>query len=135
MGTSPTTERYTACPQDIVWAKALDALQNYQITEKDQEKGIIETDWRVQSVQGRSYGLFKREGLRDKERNQLTLTLKPLDHDIVLLKLTERRQHWGFRGGGTIYSWYPVEASRGNLEGIMNRLTTKLEEEGCFFET
>ena len=124
-----------ACPLDSVWDGALEALSHYPVTTQDKEKGVIETDWRTFPVQGQPYGLFGREGLGDKERSQVTLTVKPLNEGVVLVKLNERRQHWGFRGGQQIYRWYPVQPSQEALNRIMGSLTTKLEDEGCLFES
>ena len=134
-GPTSSTERYLACPMDSVWEGSLEALSHYPVTTKDKEKGIIKTDWRTVPVQGRPYGLFGREGLGDKERSRLTVTLKPLNDGVVLVTLDERRQHWGFRGGQQIYTWYPVEPSQESMDRIMGTLTTKLEAEGCLFES
>ena len=124
-----------ACPMDSVWDGTLEALSHYPVTTMDKENGIIKTDWRTVPVQGRPYGLFGREGLGDKERSRLTVTVKPLNDGVVLVNIDERRQHWGFRGGQQIYTWYPVEASQESLDNIMGTLNTKLEAEGCFFES
>ncbi len=134
-GPISSTEKYMACPIDSVWEGSLEALSHYPVTTRDKENGIIKTDWRTVPVQGRPYGLFGREGLGDKERSRITMTLKPLNEGVVLVNIQERRQHWGFRGGQQIYDWYPVEASQQSLALIMGNLTTKLEEEGCFFES
>ena len=134
-GTVPPIERYLACPQDSVWAGALKTLRPYPVIEKNQEKGIIETDWREQPVQGRPYGLFSRDGLGDKERSRLTLSLKPIQSGVVHVQLTERRQHWGFRGGAQIYQWYPVEPSQTALNSLINQLTALLDKEGCLVES
>src|SRR5690606_35853771 len=98
-GSDLTAERYMACPLDAVWTSSLETLKAYPVTLKNKEKGVIETGWRVEHVQGRGYGLFQREGLGDKVRSQLTLTMTPLDENVVRLQMAERRQHWGFRGG------------------------------------
>ena len=134
-GPTTSTERYLACPMDSVWEGSLEALKHYPVTTRDKENGIIKTDWRTVPVQGRPYGLFGREGLGDKERSRVTVTLKPLNDGVVLVKLSERRQHYGFRGGQQIYDWYPVEPSQESMDRIMGTLTTKLEEEGCIYET
>lgn len=134
-GTVPPVERYLACPQNSVWEGALETLQPYPVIEKNQEKGLIETDWREQPVQGRPYGLFSRDGLGDKERSRLTLSLKPIQSGVVHIQLTERRQHWGFRGGAQIYKWYPVEPSQAELNSIINQLTARLDKEGCLVES
>ena len=134
-GPTSSTEKYMACPIDSVWEGSLEALSHYPVTTRDKENGLIKTDWRTVPVQGRPYGLFGREGLGDKERSRITMTLKPLNEGVVLVNIQERRQHWGFRGGQQIYDWYPVEASQQSLDLIMGTLTTKLEEEGCFFES
>ena len=132
---APQAERYVSCPQEAVWEGALETLKSYPVKTKDKEDGLIETDWRERPVQGRRYGLFSREGLGEKERAQLTMSLKPLDHGVTRVRLTERRQHWGFRGGGQIYAWYPVEPSQEALDKVMNSLTVKLDKEGCISET
>ena len=134
-GPTTSAERYMACPMESVWGGALEALNQYPVITQDREKGIIKTDWRTVPVQGRPYGLFGREGLGDKERSRLTMTLKPLNDGVIHVQLDERRQHWGFRGGQQIYTWYPVEPSQESLDQIMGTLTTKLEAEGCVFES
>jgi hypothetical protein len=134
-GPSLTAERYMACPVDSVWKGALEALEHYPITVKDQSAGLIETDWRIQPVAGRPYGLFGREGLGDKERSMLTLSVKPIQEGVVALTLTERRHHWGFRGGARLYEWYPVEPSQETINGIMNQLTATLDKQGCIIES
>jgi len=134
-GPIPTAERYLACPQNSVWEGALETLEHYPMIEKNKKKGLIQTGWREQPVQGRSYGLFGREGLGDKERSRLTLSLRAIQTGVVHLQLTERRQHWGFRGGAQIYKWFPVEPSQAELNSLMNQLTVRLDEEGCLIES
>jgi len=134
-GPSLTAERYMACPQDAVWKGALEALEYYPISEKDQSAGLIETDWRIQPVAGRPYGIMGREGLGDKERSRLTLSVKPIQEGVVALTLTERRQHWGFRGGARLYEWYPVEPSQEALNSVMNQLTETLDKQECIVES
>ncbi len=134
-GPELTAERYMACPLDSVWNTSLETLKAYPDTVKDKANGVIETGWRVEYVQGPAYGLFKREGMGDKERSQLTLKLKPLEDNAVRLQLAERRQHWGFRGGARLYDWYPVQPSQKEVDQILNNLTKKLEGEGCFVES
>lgn len=128
-------DRYMACPIDSVWNSSLETLKAYPVTKKDKSNGVIETGWRVEYVEGAKYGLFQREGMGDKERSQLTLTMKPLDSNAVRLQIAERRQHWGFRGGARLYDWYPVEPSQQAVNHILNNLTEKLEAEGCFIES
>ncbi len=134
-GPSLTAERYMACPQDSVWKGALEALEHYPIAEKDKSAGLIETDWRIQPVAGRPYGILGREGLGDKERSRITLSVKPIQEGVVALTLTERRHHWGFRGGARLYEWYPVEPSQEALNTIINKITVQLDQEGCIVES
>ncbi len=134
-GSELMSERYLACPMDSVWNSSLETLKAYPVTKKDKSNGVIETGWRVEYVQGAGYGMFQREGMGDKERSQLTLSMKPLDSNAVRLQIAERRQHWGFRGGGRIYDWYPVQPSQKKVDDILNNLTKKLEAEGCFIES
>jgi hypothetical protein len=134
-GTDLMAERYLACPMDSVWDSSLETLKAYPVTVKDKTQGLIETGWRVGQVEGRGYGLLRREGLGEKERSQLTLQLTPLNNNVIRLQLAERRQHWGFRGGARIYDWYPVEPSQDEIDHILINLTKKLEAEGCFVES
>ena len=134
-GSDLKAERYLACPLDSVWNSSLETLKGYPVTVKDKSNGLIETGWKVEYAQSGGYGLFQREGMGDKERSQLTLTMVPLQSDVVRLQLSERRQHWGFRGGGRIYDWYPVEPSQQQVDQILKALTKKLEAEGCFVES
>jgi len=135
IGTEKLGERYLACPMDSVWDSSLQVLKAYPVSVKDKNKGLIETGWRVQYVQGPDYGLFRREGLTNKERSQLSLTLTPMESNVIRLQLVERREHWGFRGGARIYDWYPVEPSQQEIDHILNNLTKNLEAEGCFVES
>ena len=134
-GTNLMAERYLACPMDSVWDSSLETLKAYPVTVKDKTQGLIETGWRVGYVEGRAYGLLQREGMGEKERSQLTLTLTPLKDSVIRLQLAERRQHWGFRGGSRLYDWYPVEPSQQEIDHILSNLTQKLEAEGCFVES
>ena len=135
LGTDRVAERYLACPMESVWNSSLETLKGYPVTVKDKSNGLIETGWKIQYVQGPDYGLFRREGLQNKERSQVSLTLTPVESNVIRLQLSERRQHWGFRGGGRIYDWYPVEPSQQEVDQILNTLTKKLEAEGCFVES
>jgi len=134
-GPSLSAERYMACPVDSVWEGAIEALKEYPVTVKDKSEGIIETDWREQPAQGRPYGLLGRQNMGDKERSQLTLSLKTLQEGVVAIKLTERRHHWGFVGGARLYQWYPVEPSQEAINRILNQLTARLDKEGCIIES
>ncbi|MDH5563723.1 MAG: hypothetical protein OEY91_08905 [Nitrospirota bacterium] len=134
-GSDLMAERYLACPMDSVWNSSLETLKAYPVTKKDKSNGLIETGWRVEYVQGAGYGLLQREGMGDKERSQLTLTMKPLEFNTVRLQIAERRQHWGFRGGARLYDWYPVQPSQKEVGHILSNLTKKLEAEGCFVES
>lgn len=134
-GADLMVERFLACPMDSVWNSSLEALNAYPVTVKDKTRGLIETGWRVQYVQGPAYGLLRREGLPNKERSQLSLTLTPVESNVIRLQLAERRQHWGFRGGARLYDWAPVEPSQEQMNLILNTLTKKLEVEGCIVES
>ena len=128
-------DRFLACPRDTVWEGIQEYLSAYPIIQKNKDEGIIETDWLEQAVQGQPYGLFGREGLGDKERSRLTVHISSLSGNVVKVQLTERRQHWGFRGGGQIYKWYPIAPSQENLHRILNPFIAQLEKEGCLVES
>lgn len=134
MGVDDMQERYVACSYDTVWHAATDTLRDYALDTENKDKGMIETAWVETPVHGRPYGVFQREGLGDKERFQATLTLTRRE-DFTIVRLSERREHFGFRGGARIYQWYPVEPSEAAMQAIMSRLTTRLEEQGCFVGT
>ena len=123
-------ERYLACSYDIVWESALDAMKHYPVAAPDKAKGLIETGWVETSAQGRPYGLFSRQGLPEKERGRLLLNLDRLN-DVTVVRLSENREHWGFRGGARLYQWYPIEPSQEALGKVMANLTARLEANGC----
>ncbi len=123
-------ERSIACPYETIWETSLATLGQYPLSKQSKEKGMIETDWVVTDTSGRPYGLFRREGLGDKERFRQLLTLEQ-ENSVILAQLTERREHFGFRGGGRIYDWYPVEPSEEALKRTMAVFTTRLEKNGC----
>lgn len=124
-------ERYVACEYGMVWETALETLKDVPIDTKDKASGIIETDWVETQVIGRPYGILQREGLGDKERVRHTFTLSRKD-EMTIVRLDERREHFGFRGGSRIYQWYPVEPSQESINLLISRLETRLKEEGCF---
>jgi hypothetical protein len=124
-------ERYVACPYDTVWGTVLTTVQDYPLAVADKGKGMIETVWVEKPVQGRPFGLLSREGLPEKERFRTTVTLRRSD-DVTVVRLSERREHWGFRGGSRIYQWYPVEPSPDAMRRLTTAFTTRLENEGCF---
>ena len=134
-GPALNAERYFSCPFDRVWEELQEAVSRYPVSHKDKQKGVIETDWLEQAVAGRPYGLFGRQGLGDKERSRLTFSISSLSTNVVKVQLTERRQHWGFRGGGQIYKWYPIEPSQENIDNILNPLIAHLAQEGCLVES
>lgn len=134
LGAGEVQERYVACAYDTVWDAAADTLKQFPLETQDKETGMIETAWVERPVHGRPYGMFQREGLGDKERFQTTMTLSRRE-EVTVVRLSERREHFGFRGGARIYQWYPVEPSGPAMRALMGRLTTRLEEHGCFVGT
>lgn len=132
--TAPLAERYVACSYDTVWSAAADTLKIYALNTEDKDEGVIETAWVETAVHGRPYGLFQREGLGDKERFRATLTLTRRE-DVTIVRLSERREHFGFRGGARLYQWYPIEPSQEAMQALMTQLTGRLEEQGCFVGT
>lgn len=134
MGAGDIQERYVACSYDTVWSAATDTLKDYPLETEDKDKGMIETAWVETAVHGRPYGLLQREGLGDKERFQATMTFTRRE-EFTVVRLSERREHFGFRGGARLYQWYPVEPSEETTRALMTRLTGRLEEQGCFIGT
>jgi len=119
-------ERYLACPYEIIWQAALDAMKDYPETAPDEMKGLIETGWVETPAQGRPYGIFRRQGLQEKERARMMLTLDRLN-DVTVVRVSETREHWGFRGGARIYQWNPIEPSQETLGKVLANLTTHLD--------
>lgn len=127
-------ERYIACPYDTVWNTSVTTMKEYPVSIQDKEKGRIETDWVEFPAQGSPYGLFQREGIEEKERLQFRVDFVQ-KHDVTILRVTERREHWGFRGGARIYQWYPVQPPESSTNSLLTRLTEPLERQGCLIET
>lgn len=135
-GPTLQAERYLACPLETVWAGAQEALSPSSVTKKDKHSGISETEWLKQAAQGRPYGLFGREGLGDKERSHVTMRISPFPANVVKLPLTERRHHWGFRGGARPYQWGILSNHHKDaVDHILNQFTARLEQEGCLVES
>lgn len=130
-----TQERFVACTYATVWEAALDTMKSYPISDTDELTGKIETSWVEGDAAGRPYGLFGRQGLQEKERFRSTLIVEKKKDDVVVLRLTERREHWGFRGGARLYQWYPVPASAETIDAVLIPLTAKLEQHGCLVTT
>ncbi len=124
-------ERYVACSYDTVWEVSLDRMREYPVMKEEKERGLIETTWIESTMHGRPYGLLQREGLENKERFRMMLTLNRVD-EATVLRLSEQREHWGFRGGSRIYQWYPLEPSEERLNHVMADISTHLEGQGCF---
>jgi hypothetical protein len=123
-------ENYVVCSYGTVWEAALEVIQKNPVTVQDKEKGIIETAWTEQAVLARPYGAFGRNLEKDKERARMVVTLKRLD-DVTAVRVNEVREHYGFRGGGRLFQWTPVEPSEEAIEAVMSRLSAKLKERGC----
>jgi hypothetical protein len=123
-------ENYVVCSYDTAWEAALETLKNDPVTVRDRDKGLIETAWSEQPVLGRPYGAMGRNLEMDKERARLILTLTKLE-DVTVVKVNEVREHYGFRGGGRLFQWTPVEPSEEATMKVMNRLNANLKKRGC----
>lgn len=132
--TGGVKERYVACAYDTVWNTSLTTMKEYPVSIQDKEKGRIETDWVEFPAQGAPYGVFQREGIEEKERLQIRVDLVRKD-EVTILRVSERREHWGFRGGARIYQWYPVQPPESSMNRLLTRLTEPLEKQGCLIET
>lgn len=128
------TERYIACSYDQVWESSLHTVKEYPMSQQDKDAGILETEWIETAVQNRPYGLFSREGLPEKQRFRTRVELTPYK-EVTAIRISERREHWGFRGGAQIYKWFPVEPSDESLQHFLNILITPLEKQGCLVES
>ena len=126
-------ERYIACSYEQVWETSVDTINQFPISVQDKDAGILETEWMETAVQSRPYGLFSREGLPEKQRARTRVELTP-HKDVTTVRVSERREHWGFRGGARIYKWFPIEPSEESLQQFLNNLLTPLEKQGCLIE-
>jgi hypothetical protein len=121
---------YVVCSYDTAWEAALETVKDQPVTARNKEKGVIETAWSEQPVLGRPYGAMGRNLEMDKERARLIVTLQKME-DVTAVKVNEVREHYGFRGGGRLFQWSPVEPSDEAVNKVMGRLNANLKKRGC----
>lgn len=123
---------YLVCSYDTVWDAALETMRERPITVQDKGTGVIETAWTETAVTGRPYGIFGRQGLDNKERARMVLTVKRVN-EVTQVSLSENRERWHLRGGATsqAYRWWTIEPSEEAIGSVLYRLRTKLKERGC----
>ena len=130
---SGSREQYYMCAYDTVWQASLETMKGESITSYDKAKGSIETGWMdVAPLMERSYGIFGREGFGNKERARITVSVKQMQ-DRAAVNVLETRQRWHARGGATSQAtkWWPTEPSEEATKDVVNRINTKLKEQGC----
>lgn len=130
---SLSKEQYLVCPYDTVWEAALDTMKERPIKVKDKEKGLIETGWTEFEGAERPFGIFQRNVFGNRERARMLLTVKKLN-EVTEISLIENRERWHLKGGVTsgAMRWWPIEPSEEAMDGVMNRINSKLKDKGCF---
>jgi hypothetical protein len=125
-------EQHLLCPYDTVWQAAVDTMRDRPLTEKDKYSGVIETAWTEMAAAERRFGIFQRAAFDNKERTRLTLELTR-EKDGTTVNVTEIRERWHLKGGVTSQAtrWWPVEPSEEAMSAVLNRINTKLKEQGC----
>jgi hypothetical protein len=53
--------------------------------------------------------------------------------DGIEVSALETRQRWHLRGGATQQAtkWWPIEPSEDSMNNVMNRINSKLKDQGC----
>lgn len=129
---SGVRDQYFVCPYDTVWETAVHTMKDRPLILKDKEKGQIETAWVEMAGDGRTFGMFGREGFGDKQRARLSMALKQMN-DVTMVTLSEYREQWHRKGGVTSQAtkWWPVEPSEQDIEAVLTSLNARLKERGC----
>ena len=125
-------DRYLVCPYDMVWVAALDTMNDRPLTVKDKERGVIETAWTEMAASERRFGVFQRNAFDNRERARMTVILKPIN-DVTKVLVSENRERWHLKGGANSAAtrWWPIEPSDEAMTSVMDRINTKLKEQGC----
>lgn len=123
-------QRSTLCSYDHAWAAAMDAVKDRSSDTQDKADGLIVTHWLEIPMQGRAYGIFRRDVSDNKDRSRLTLKVKQRD-DVANISFVEERQSWVFRGGSRLFGWAPTDPSEQVMHDLQRRIDAKLQEQGC----
>jgi hypothetical protein len=127
-------DQYLVCPYDTVWKAATDTMKVFPVKVQDKDSGVIETRWTEMEGPERGFGLFQRvsSGFGSKERARMFLTVKKLN-EVTEIVVTENRERWHLKGGVTSQAtrWWPIEPSEEAMVEVMNRINTKLKDQGC----
>lgn len=127
---SGTQERYVACPYEQVWDAALDTVKDRAVATQDREQGIIQTTWLEVPMEGRTFGVLRREIKDSRDRSRVFLNLTRMG-DVTQISFLEERERWAFRGGSRLFGWVPTEPSETVMKDFSTRLAAKLKEQGC----
>jgi len=130
--TSIPKERYPSCSYDTVWDAALEVMKDRPLTTQNKDKGLIETGWIEMAISERPYGAFGRQAFDDRERAKMNVLLTR-NTDGIEVSALETRQRWHLRGGVTQQAtkWWPIEPSEESMNNVMNRINSKLKDQGC----
>jgi hypothetical protein len=131
--TSIPKERYVSCSYDTVWDAALEVMKDRPLTTQNKDKGLIETGWIEMAASEQPFGAFRRQQAFDeRERAKMNVLLTRNTEGIEVSAL-ETRQRWHLRGGATQQAtkWWPIEPSEDSMNNVMNRINSKLKDQGC----
>lgn len=123
-------ERSALCSYDDAWDAAVDTVKDRSTDRKDKEAGLIVTHWLEIPMQGRTYGIFRREVADSRDRSRLTLRVERRN-EVAKISFVEERESWAFRGGARLFGWVRTDPSEEVMRDVQNRIDAKLKERGC----
>jgi hypothetical protein len=129
---SLSKEQHVLCPYDTVWNAAMETMKDFPVKVKDKESGVIETSWTEMEGPDRRFGVFRRAAFDNKQRSRMIVTVTRREPGTEV-NVTENREQWHVRGGVTSQAtkWSSVEPSEEAMTAVMNRINTKLKNQGC----
>ncbi len=130
---SGSRDQYYVCSYDTVWDATFEIMKGQSVTSSDKGTGLIETAWMdVAPLTERSFGIFAREGFGNRERARMSVSVKRMN-DVAAVSVLETRQRWHSQGGVTSQAtkWWPIEPSQDMTNDVVDRINSKLKEQGC----
>ena len=116
------------CSYDQAWAVALTSMNEFVLTEKDKDKGVIETEWATFASQ-RSIGVFQRQGNKERARFFVNIEATRQPVKISVWQAREFFSPVGARSQGIAWKRIPPNAEE--EQRLIQRITNQLLSEGC----